>query len=1059
MVTPDVPIEQFIDELRERAKELNCLYKIQDLLNRSDISINNFCQEIVEIIPQGWQYPEICKAELSWHNKACHTSGFRKTPWALSADINVQGQVIGKLSVYYTEERPECDEGPFLKEERKLINTIAEQIGFFILHQQLKEVFEKQLKAQQKSENELEVILNLLRTTEPDLLLRVTRKMINYLFWQGIGEASQLLEKFNPAAWEGMSTESNRPFQQQTTNDMLAISSEVFSIADKYITRNIILENIQKWIKEERSSFLVDTLINPSSSLSDISLSIERYRALSEQGIELPPTRAQWLNVTLIRRILSDQPSFVDIAKHFITIDTFKDLLEKIIHPANSHGKLGGKGSGLFLASQIIQKSAHQDELLQRIKTPRTWYISSDGVMSFINYNNMEDVIEQKYKDLGQVRQEYPYIAHLFKNSPFSPEIVKGLSIALDYFGDVPLIVRSSSLLEDQVGMAFAGKYKSLFIANKGTKEERLAALMDAIAEVYASLFGPDPIEYRAQHGLMDYHEEMGILIQEVVGKQIGQYYLPAYAGVAFSNNEFRWSSRIHREDGLVRLVPGLGTRAVDRLSDDYPVLIAPGQPGLRVNVTTEEIIYYSPKKADVIDLKNCRFETVEIRTLLKECGRQYPLINQIVSVLKSDHIQLPSTIGMDFEEDNFIVTFEGLFTRTPFLKQIKSLLRVLQTAFNRPIDIEFAHDGTDFYLLQCRAQSFGEDYSAANIPKDIPREKVIFSANKYISNGRVPDITYIVYVDPIKYGEISSYQDLVNIGKIVSRLNQILPRRQFILMGPGRWGSRGDIKLGVSVTYSDINNTAMLIEIARKKKDYVPDLSFGTHFFQDLVEASIRYLPLYPDDPRVVFNENFLTGEKNLLAEILPDFAYLSDTVHVIDVPASTGGQILKVLMNAENEEAVAFLTEPSGVIELEEKKKETLQRGLTDPDMHWRWRLQAAERIAAQIDPQRFGVKNIYVFGSTKNATAGPQSDIDLLIHFEGTQEQRKDLLTWLEGWSLSLSHYNYLQTGMKTKGLLDVHIITDEDIKNRTSYASKIGAVTDAARPLAIGTDCPN
>ncbi len=172
-----------------------------------------------------------------------------------------------------------------------------------------------------------------------------------------------------------------------------------------------------------------------------------------------------------------------------------------------------------------------------------------------------------------------------------------GLSAALDDFAGVPVIVRSSSLLEDRVGSAFSGKYKSLFLANQGTKKERLAALLDAVAEIYASMFGPDPIEYRQERGLLDFDEQMGILIQEVVGTRNGKYFFPAFAGVAFSKNEFRWSPRITRDDGLVRLVPGLGTRAVDRTSDDYPVLIVPGQPELRVNVAVDEIIRYSPKQ------------------------------------------------------------------------------------------------------------------------------------------------------------------------------------------------------------------------------------------------------------------------------------------------------------------------------------------------------------------------------------------------------------------------------------------------------------------------------
>jgi predicted nucleotidyltransferase len=273
--------------------------------------------------------------------------------------------------------------------------------------------------------------------------------------------------------------------------------------------------------------------------------------------------------------------------------------------------------------------------------------------------------------------------------------------------------------------------------------------------------------------------------------------------------------------------------------------------------------------------------------------------------------------------------------------------------------------------------------------------------------------------------------------------------------MGPGRWGSRGSIKLGVNVTYSDINNTAMLIEIARKQKDYVPDPSFGTHFFQDLVEASIRYLPLYPDDRGVIFNEQFLITARNILLDILPDFGNLINVLRVIDVQESTGGQVLQVLMNADTGQAIARLTAPSRVVQLEAIKSRMPIFGKSSNEIHWRWRLLAAESIAAQIDPERFGIKGFYIFGSSNNATAGPESDIDLLIHYQGNEDQRKELLAWLDGWSLSLAEMNYQRTGYKTGGLLDVHLITDEDIQNRIGFAIKIGALSDAARPLAMGT----
>jgi hypothetical protein len=911
------PIDRLLHDLRERAKELNCLYEVQELLSAPNITTDGICRGIIKVLPPGWQYPDVCQAEIIYGGKTYQTERFRESPWVQSAEVIVQDEMVGKISVYYTEERPPSDEGPFLKEERKLINTIAEQFGFYILHQKLRQVFQEQQWGEEERRSEWRVILDLLKRTDPALLMRISRKMINYLGWNGVSEAEQLLEHFILVHPVESDLGENRPNQGDSASNLLEICDEVFELAGKHLSRNVILDNIQKWTREDRVGFLVGALGDPNSSLADISLAIERYRLLAEQGIELTASRERWFRVALIRRILSDQPHFIEVAQRFIGIDDFSDFMGHVIYPPNSHGKLGGKSSGLFLAAQILKNATGREALLQNVKVPKTWYLTSDSLFYFMSYNNLEDIVEQKYKDLSQVRQEYPYVTHLFKSSPLPPEIIKTLSLALDDFGDIPLIVRSSSLLEDRTGAAFAGKYKSLFIANKGTKEERLVALTDAVNEVFSSTFGPDPIEYRVQHGLVDQHEEMGILIQEVVGAHVGHYYMPAFAGVAFSHNEFRWSSRIKREDALVRLVPGLGTRAVDRLSDDYPALIAPGQPNLRVNITSDEVMRYSPKKIDVINLKTRKFETVEISNLLKECGPEYPLVNRLVSILTPDGIRPAGNLGIDFEREQPIVTFEGLFSRTPLLKQLHAILGILQEALGYPVDIEFAHDGTDFYLLQCRAQSYSEDNLPTAIPENVPPEKIIFSANRYVSNASVVDVTHIVYVDPQKYSELEDYQTLVTVGRAIGELNKSLPRRKFILMGPGRWGSRGDIKLGVSITYSDIDNAVMLIEIARKQKNYVPEPSFGTHFFQDLVEASIRYLPLYPDDAGVVFNEGFLTSQPNILADTLPAFAALADVIRVIDIPASTGGQVLQILMNAEKEKGIAILTQPGGVRE----------------------------------------------------------------------------------------------------------------------------------------------
>jgi len=545
----------------------------------------------------------------------------------------------------------------------------------------------------------------------------------------------------------------------------------------------------------------------------------------------------------------------------------------------------------------------------------------------------------------------------------------------------------------------------------------------------------------------------MAIMIQAVVGNHVGQYYIPTFAGVALSCNEFRWSPRISREDGLIRIVPGLGTRAVDRVADDYPILIAPGKPELKTNVTPDERIRYSPKKIDVINLKNNAFETIEIEDLLREHGSEISGIQHVLSIYKDNLLKNPSSLfNIDFDNDNTVVTFEGLISKTPFLKQIKALLDILQEKMGTPIDIEFAHDGENLYLLQCRSQNYSREYMPTPIPKDIPNDKIIFSANRFISDGYVPDISHIVYVDPYAYSKLSNLSELKSIGKVIGKLNKILPKRQFILMGPGRWGSRGDIKLGVSVTYSEINNTAVLIEIARKVGNYTPDLSFGTHFFQDLVESSICYLPLYPDNGNCIFNEIFLEKTNSILSELLPEYASLSDIVRVIDVPQNTDGMVLRILMNADLGESIAYLTDPSQKTQSPVKMDNCIVQQVND---FWKWRLYMAEKMASQLDPERFGVKGFYIFGSTKNATAKPSSDINIIIHFNGSKEQKEKLQLWLEGWNLTLAEMNYLRTGYRSDGLLDIHFVSDEDIAKKTNYAVKIDAVTDAAKPLRLKT----
>ena len=760
--------------------------------------------------------------------------------------------------------------------------------------------------------NEWRVILDFLRRTDPALVGRIGRRMLNHLSWSGVTEAHELLLKIAAPLPDAGSAGENRPIDRRHLPPPTDAMREAFEIASRHMGADEIVRLIEKWIKDAQSSFLVEAVERQHTSLAEIRDALDRYENALASDLELSDPVKTGLRVSLARRLLSDETEFVNKAKRFIGVEDYHRVLQRTVAPAGSHGKLGGKSSGLLLADAVIRSNPERAKAIGTIKLPRTWYLTSDGVLSFIEHNQLDDVHNHKYLDLEQVRRQYPHIVQVFRHSAFPPELAHGLSLALDSLGHVPLVVRSSSLLEDRVGAAFSGKYKSLFVANQGNKAERLRSLMDAIAEVYASVFGPDPIEYRANMGLLDFHEEMGIMIQEVVGAKVGPYYLPAFAGVGVSQNEFRWSPRIERGDGLLRLVPGLGTRAVDRVADDYPVLVAPGKPGLRVNTTAWEIERYAPRKVDVINFETHRFETISLADLLHKYGRDYPMARQIVSVLEGG-IMRPAGFGWDPAQTNPVVTFEGLLSNTPFLSRIRALMELLRESLGMPVDIEFACDGQDLYLLQCRAQSFIADAAPAVIPHDVPADRVLFSTRRYVSNGRVPDLTHLVYVDPEGYDRLETQDDLMAVGRAVGALNKLLPRRQFALIGPGRWGSRGDIKLGVRVTYSDINNTSLLMEVAARRGNYVPDVSFGTHFFQDLVEAGIRYLPLFPGEPDVIFKSAFFDESPNVLPELLPEYARLAAAVRVIDVQRATGGMILRVLMNGDSGQALGMLAPPS--------------------------------------------------------------------------------------------------------------------------------------------------
>lgn len=904
-----------VASLRERAKELRCLYAVSDIMQNPALSLDDMLEAVVKAIPSGWQHASACMARITYGSHVYETPGYAPTPWVQRANFFVKGALAGSIEVAYRE-NPSEPADAFLLEEHKLINTIARWLGRRIETGQAEappEAIELAEAGAVRAKPEWEIILDLLKETDATLWRRILRRLMNHLSQLGVPGVQRLIVHFGPTTYADRDRESrgsNQPLPKTDAASVTKLFDEIIRLASIALPAADLAVLIKQWTRQDRLGFLAVATEQRNRSLIEFTELVNRFcRSAQEGEPALAPTDDLNVRVALARRFLTDRLSFIGAAKQYLSIHDFGRLLNRVIGPPQGDGQLGGKTAGLFLAEHILKKRGKGNRLIETIRVPHAWCLTSDGLFEFVRYNSLEDILSFKYSSAEEISQGYPYLEQIFKHSFFPPDLLNDLRVALDDLGDWPLIVRSSSLLEDSEGSAFSGKYRSLFLPNSGTKEERLAALVDAIAEVYASVFGPDPIQYRKERGLLDFMEEMGILIQRVVGRRAGKYFFPAFAGVAFSRNEFRWSPRIRREDGIIRLVAGLGTRAVDRVGDDYPVLLCPGQPGLRVNAGPEEIVYYSQRYVDILNLETGRFESPHIKTLLQELGQHFPLIDQIISIHSDGTLRRP--MGRLLPAGEPVITFAGLTETTPFLHQIREMLSILEDGLGVPVDVEFAHDGTDLYILQCRPQTSAGEDRRVPIPAGIPASRKLFSANRYISTAQVTGIRYVVYIDPLDYEQLGSRNEMVNVAEAVRRLNALLPRRTFILMGPGRWGSRGDVTLGIRVTYADISNTLMLIEIARRKGNYVPDLSFGTHFFQDLVEAKIRYLALYPDEEGVIFDERFFRQSPNALASLVPDCAHLQHVVRVIDVDEVASGFEINVIMDGEKSEALGFLTE----------------------------------------------------------------------------------------------------------------------------------------------------
>ncbi len=635
----------------------------------------------------------------------------------------------------------------------------------------------------------------------------------------------------------------------------------------------------------------------------------EEYEALPPERRARIQHHLQEIIVVLLKAMISDHLQFLGVARGVFTIRDLKEIRQRRI----GRGKIGGKAAGMLLAWKILQTD--DSEVARRLRPlvsiPDSYYVGSDVYYDFHAYNHLLEYINQKYLPQAEIEAAYPRIYDVYRQGRFPPEITRALRDLLEDIGPVPIIVRSSSLLEDSFGTSFAGKYESHFCPNQGTLDENLSALCDAIARIYASVVNPAALLYRKKMGLLDYDERMAILIQKVQGQRYGRWFFPMAAGVAFSRNPFRWNPRIRREDGLVRMVCGLGTRAVDRVPNDYPRMVALSHPKLRPETTTEDIRRYSQHFIDVLDMEGNEFRSLPIEDVVDE---DYPPLPYLVSWDYGDYF----SPMRPFERDTkvrMVFTFDRLLTETNFAADMRDFLALLERRYGRPVDMEFtldlASDGAKprahIRLLQCRPQASMAEAEGVQVP-DIPEERALFISRRLVPHGRVADIRYVIYIRPDAYAALPSSSQKAEVARVVGRLNQKLAGERFILIGPGRWGS-SSMDLGVKVSYADIYNARMLVELGISGTDATPEVSYGTHFFQDLVEAQIYPLAIFPDAPGALFKTEFFEGSANSLADLLPEDARWGDVVRVLDIPALTGGRRLEVVMDSDEEMAVGFL------------------------------------------------------------------------------------------------------------------------------------------------------
>ncbi len=598
----------------------------------------------------------------------------------------------------------------------------------------------------------------------------------------------------------------------------------------------------------------------------------------------------------LVKMIISRDSEMQRLITRYLTLQDILDIRKRMI----GTGLVGGKTVGMLLARSILRKT--DVRFVDVLEEHDSFYIGSDVFYDFLVRSGVWWV-RQKQRDPQDFLEGAEQARRRILTGEFPPHILRRLEEMVDYFGQFPFIVRSSSLLEDNFGNSFAGKYESIFCANQGPREQRLQDLLAAIRTIYASSMSEKALRYRADRGMLERDEQMALLVMRVSGAMYDRCFYPQIAGVGFSFNPYAWDRAIDPKAGIVRLVFGLGTRAVNRSDDDYTRVISLSAPEKRPESNFDEVAEYAQRRVDYLDLE----------------------ANQLVSGHFIDLVHGNSKLPLDLFTStdrtqpsdgtrSQVLTFDPLLKETGFVSDLREMMKALQEAYNYPVDVEFTANFLDdgsykINLLQCRPLQV-QGTTLIELPdQQVNTEDLIIAARgAVIGQSRVAAIDRFVYVSPSLYGRLP-VQERYEVARLLGAINHARDDsvNTLMMLGPGRWGTTSP-HLGLPVTFNHINHVSILCEIVAMHENLVPDVSLGTHFLNEIVERDILYLALFPQQGDNFLSLDFFENSPSRLLELVPGSEKLEGVVRVIDSARVAEGAVIRLTADSIKQKVLCY-------------------------------------------------------------------------------------------------------------------------------------------------------